>query len=135
LIFIIMQNMSNQFQDDSISHGIRGTLQEVSPRALPSVRTSAEEDSEVSRLRQGATKYGGKGDKKHLGMSVPSSVSFCVCVSLDWHLCCYPRLHLETVIIHHLSSLLSRLCWVMTIQVDSPTETNKACPTTSSTIC
>lgn len=49
----------------SLTHG--GKEGEGVAVAMPSVRLSSVEDAKVAKMREGSTKYGGKGDKAHLG--------------------------------------------------------------------
>lgn len=37
------------------------------PPPMPSIRVDSKEDASITKLRNGATKYGGRGDKAHLG--------------------------------------------------------------------
>ena len=39
------------------------------PDPIPSIRVTTNADDKVMKMRDGGTKYGGKGDKQHLGKS------------------------------------------------------------------
>lgn len=72
----VTKDKSLLFSSSSLrGDSVLSTALATPPEPLPSIRVSTNPDDIVMKLRDGKTKYGGKGDKQHLGKSVLSYIS------------------------------------------------------------